>query len=413
MAPFLLFHHQSRHYLQWVVSGFWSSQIGVLLSDGAGGFQSPVVLSAGTLTSDFAIGEFTGDQHLDILYTRRGCFDHGGSVCSNDGLTLLGGDGTGAFAEVVSWDPGGEGPMGVASGDLDKDGRLDAVVTNFNSDQVLVLVGKEQGGFTSLPLLGTGSGPNGVTLGDVNDDGWFDIVTADWRSSAVSVLLQDPALPADTATPSATPSGTPTATEPAPTPSATPTPTLAAGCPAVPTGTCHGAGRSGVLFKGSTDPAEQRLSWRWRRGTTALAQGDFGDPVTSTSYRLCVYDQAGGTPVFKMGATVTPGGTCGTKPCWKALSDKGWAYKNAGGNGDGIRKVMLKGGDAGKPQIQVHGKGGDLSLPVPVSGTALFDQDPAVIVELHRTDAPVCWSSTFDTTSTKKNDGVQFRAVTP
>ena len=115
-----------------------------------------------------------------------------------------------------------------------------------------------------------------------------------------------------------------------------------------------------------------------------LAQGDFGDPVNgTTTYTLCVYDQAAGLSVFKMGVTVARGGVCGTTLCWKAVSDKGWSYKNRSGSVDGITKAQLKGGAAGKPQVQVQAKGASLPMPAPVSGTEFFDQDPAVIVQLH------------------------------
>lgn len=39
-----------------------------------------------------------------------------------------------------------------------------------------------------------------------------------------------------------------------------------------------------------------------------------------------------------------PGGTCGTKPCWKALTTKGWGYTNRDGNTDDTTKVALTGG---------------------------------------------------------------------
>jgi len=145
-------------------------------------------------------------------------------------------------------------------------------------------------------------------------------------------------------------------------------------------------------------------------------QGDFGDPVNGTpSYTLCLYDQSGGTPVFKMEAGIAAGGTCPTKPCWKAIFDKAYGDRNKDGNDGGITKVAFKGGDAGKPSLQVAGKGISLPLPAPISGSEFFDQDTAVIVQLHSSSPVACWSSTFDGSSTKKNDGVQFKAtaVTP
>jgi hypothetical protein len=48
-----------------------------------------------------------------------------------------------------------------------------------------------------------------------------------------------------------------------------------------------------------------------------------------------------------------------------------------------------------------------------VSGTQFFDQDTAVIVQLYSSSPANCWSSSFDTSSTKKNDGQEFKATTP
>ena len=183
-------------------------------------------------------------------------------------------------------------------------------------------------------------------------------------------------------------------------------------CPQVPSSTCFNATKSSVLFKGDTDTTKQKFTWKWLKGMVQLGRTDFGDPVNgSTNYKLCVYDETGGTPVFKMGASIANGGTCGAKPCWKAVSTKGWAYKDKVGKADGITKVQLKGGKPGRPLVQAQGKGASLPMPAPVSGTEFFDQDPAVIVQLHNSSSPNCWSSTFD--SSKKNDGTQFKAVSP
>ena len=166
-----------------------------------------------------------------------------------------------------------------------------------------------------------------------------------------------------------------------------------------------------VVMESST---KRQLASKWNKGVLALVQGDFGDPVNGgTSYKLCVYDQTGGLPVFKMGATVGPGGLCGATPCWRALGGTGWSYRDKTGNADGITKLLLKAGAAGKPKVQVQGAGASLPLPTPISGTAFFDQDPAVIVQLYSSNPMNCWSSTFDASSTKKNPGTLFKATAP
>ena len=47
---------------------------------------------------------------------------------------------------------------------------------------------------------------------------------------------------------------------------------------------------SGVLtFKTSSNPARNRLTWRFARGPEATLP-DFGDPFTTDSYTVCLYD---------------------------------------------------------------------------------------------------------------------------
>lgn len=190
---------------------------------------------------------------------------------------------------------------------------------------------------------------------------------------------------------------------------------LAASCPRVPSDTCYSAGKSSVQLNNHTDISKRKLYWKWGKGLLALAQGDFGDPVNgSTTYALCVYDQTASTPVFKMSATIASGEMCGDRACWKAIIGRQWAYSNRSGNADGVSTLQLKSGAAGQPQVLAKGKGSSLAMPDPISSTDFFDQDPAVIMQLHSLGEPAnCWSSTFDRSSTKKNDGMQFKAVTP
>jgi len=185
------------------------------------------------------------------------------------------------------------------------------------------------------------------------------------------------------------------------------------GCPQMPSDTCFSAGKNSVKLRANVSAAKRQFAWKWNKGPLPLVQ-DFGDPVNGgTRYKLCVYDETGGSPVLKMGTTVRPGGLCGATPCWSALGSTGWSYKNNTGNADGIMKLSLKAGAAGKPKVQVIGGGTSLPLPTPISGTAFFDQDPAVIVQLYSSSPINCWSSTFDASSTRANNEMRFKAVTP
>src|SRR5262249_47539079 len=57
---------------------------------------------------------------------------------------------------------------------------------------------------------------------------------------------------------------------------------------------------------------ENRLTWKWKsQGGTSI--DDFGDPLGSEEYELCLYD-ASGDLLFE--STQLPGDTCGSRPCW-------------------------------------------------------------------------------------------------
>ena len=128
---------------------------------------------------------------------------------------------------------------------------------------------------------------------------------------------------------------------------------------------------------------------------------DFGAPDATTAYHFCIYDETAGTPNLVLTATVPPGGTCGTKPCWKVLKT-GFLYNDKTLSAMGIAQIKLKGNAVpGKALLQVKGKGA--SLPVPAMP---FDQQPSVIMQIANDDG-VCWETTFTTPATK-NLGTQF-----
>jgi len=54
-----------------------------------------------------------------------------------------------------------------------------------------------------------------------------------------------------------------------------------------------------------------------------------------------------------------------------------------------------------------------LDAPVqtaPFNGTRFFDADPQVVVQLHRNDAPQCWTSSFAASGTTVNDASRLKA---
>ena len=158
--------------------------------------------------------------------------------------------------------------------------------------------------------------------------------------------------------------------------------------------------KSSFSVKLGTTPAQTSFKWKWAKGPTVTA-GDLGDPVAGSSgYVLCIFDQDGAALSFQ--ADIAPGGTCGSAPCWRPAKT-GFKFSDKSAAQDGVSGVQVFAGDLGKAKLQVSGKG----AAVPATN---LPYTPTVIVELHRTDAPICWSSEF-ASHVLKTSNLSFKAV--
>ena len=119
----------------------------------------------------------------------------------------------------------------------------------------------------------------------------------------------------------------------------------------------------------------------------------FGTPLTTTDFALCIYDESGGSASLVQVATAPGGGTCGGSPCWKPLGS-GYRYKNSAASDDGVQQILLKGGQGGKAKVKFKAGGLKLQVPAPAGGGQFFAQDPAVTVQLVN-DAGFCFGATF------------------
>lgn len=211
-----------------------------------------------------------------------------------------------------------------------------------------------------------------------------------------------------TATPTATPTSTPS-TSPSNTPSVTPThsasPTATvsvATCPLNPAPACVTSLKGQLqLHSKSSDltGAKDKLRWKFLGGP-ALMQADFGNPLSSASYALCIYDDNS----LKVEARVGPSGSL-----WSAQSTKGYVYKDKEALTDGIKNVKLMGGATDNSKLQVMGKGAGLPPLVPLSTTRFLANTIAVVAQFREVNGD-CYETSFTATNEKKNDGQTFKA---
>jgi hypothetical protein len=163
-----------------------------------------------------------------------------------------------------------------------------------------------------------------------------------------------------------------------------------------------------IAFKGrlamrDKDPDKgDSLVWKWVRGDATSAP-EVGDPLGTDEYSVCLYD-GGGTLVSA--SRVEPGGTCGVKPCWKALGtpagSKGHKYVNKIGNTDGVKKLIVKPGEQGKAKAVVKAKGDGLDMPALPLALPVTAQLVA--------STGTCWSAAFEADGVLKNATGVFAA---
>lgn len=144
------------------------------------GFQPAVSYPVGTAPRAVA----NGDGKVDLAVANSG-----NAVGDDGNVSILLGNGDGTF-QAANNIAAGKNPFSIAVGDFNGDNRLDLVVANNSSNTVSVLLGNGDGTFQTHVdyATATGTGPNSVAVGDFNGDQRLDLtVTAPFN--VVSVLL--------------------------------------------------------------------------------------------------------------------------------------------------------------------------------------------------------------------------------
>lgn len=177
-------------------------------------------------------------------------------------------------------------------------------------------------------------------------------------------------------------------------------------CAPAPAVDCVAPGKA-VLLVNEKAAGKEKLKLVLTRLQTAVAPSQLGDPVSGTTkYEVCIYDSAdelrGQYTLDRAGETCSTG-----KPCWAAIPDKGYKFKDKAASSDGILKAQLRGGAALKGKVVVVGKNHG-TMPTGVAA-ALASQTSATVQVV--ADDGICVGATLPVV--KKADGLVFSAVGP
>lgn len=163
----------------------------LLAGRGDGTFGAPIDVLGGRSIRSLAVGDFNGDQRLDLA-----------AFISDPGTALVllnQGNGElrlGPELRLANY------PAGIAVADFDQDGRLDLAVTHEVGASVSVAFGRGDGTFQGLRQFNTGGfGPVAVVAADLDRDRRPELIIANQAGSVV--IFRNSASPAETPPPSA------------------------------------------------------------------------------------------------------------------------------------------------------------------------------------------------------------------
>ena len=140
-----------------------------------------VPLGADHQPGALASGDFNRDGKLDLVVGSSG----------SDDLIVFSGDGRGGLTRAGTFAAGPQ-PTEIAVADFDRDGRLDLAVANHGIPLVTILLGDGRGGFRPAPgsPLRVRSQPHPHTIGvcDTDGDGFADLVIDSWGENRFTLL---------------------------------------------------------------------------------------------------------------------------------------------------------------------------------------------------------------------------------
>jgi hypothetical protein len=140
-----------------------------------------ISLGTGRQPNYIATGDFNKDGRMDIAVANFG----------TRSVSIFFGDGRGGFdTQTARTIPTGEEPY-VISADFNEDGFLDLAVSNFNTNNISIFYGNGRGEFSAPRNLAVGMGPRVLAAGDFNGDKLLDLVVANSRSNTITLILGD------------------------------------------------------------------------------------------------------------------------------------------------------------------------------------------------------------------------------
>ncbi|MFZ4057339.1 MAG: FG-GAP-like repeat-containing protein, partial [Ferruginibacter sp.] len=170
------------------VANFGSNNVSILLSSGPGTFSAAATVSVGAGPSCIAVGDFNNDGIQDFVT------GNSGNVNAPSASVRLG-NGFNGFTNApdITFPFLTVAPVvhAIAIGDFNLDGKQDLAITTENPSEVTLHIGDGLGGFTRVTdaaqRIFVPDVPVSIAMADVNNNGVVDLVTTNYFNNSISV----------------------------------------------------------------------------------------------------------------------------------------------------------------------------------------------------------------------------------
>jgi len=162
--------------LDLAVANAGDKTITILLGRRDGTFGAGTIYATGVTPVAIAVGDFNGDGVPDLAVATSDCqFVDDFTECGYGSVSVFIGVGDGTFLPAVNY-AAPSGYLSIATGDFNRDGKLDLVVSNGGT--LALLLGNGDGTFQSQVQFSTNRGSSDLVVGDFNGDGNLDVALA-------------------------------------------------------------------------------------------------------------------------------------------------------------------------------------------------------------------------------------------
>jgi len=168
-----------------------NSQVRIMLGDGTGtGFTTTTydTGSAGSVVTSVAIGDFNEDSNIDLVFVGE-CDQFGNFNTGNVTMVLGNGDGTFQAAQDVA--TGLQFPFAVKTADFNDDGFDDLVYNLIKADEAAIVVqlGNGNGTFGAADTIAMPAPPIDLAVADIDGDGELDLIATDYQPEVGAALV--------------------------------------------------------------------------------------------------------------------------------------------------------------------------------------------------------------------------------